>query len=320
MGLEAPFDLILEVSSHEFVLRPRIVKRRGHYHLFYKLVYTNMVEEQPSRVNAMSPSSWAISSVHKLFTEAMERNGIHHVYLRSDPAAGMSQHSNDLLSAIENGLVVSVQATDGSPLRNSVVLAALAAAALRGGAVGLRVNGPEDIRAIRQHATVPIIGLHKVDNGRRRVITPELHLAADLAAAGADIIAIDATEEVLGTDFSFLTRVMDEVSRPVMADISTHTEGMRAWDAGVAVVGTTLSGYTPQSSGMPETPDLALVESLANAGVRVIAEGRYRTPAQLASAFDAGAFAVVVGGAITDATAITSAFVRAIPQDRLPNA
>ena len=37
----------------------------------------------------------------------------------------------------------------------------------------------------------------------------------------------------------------------------------------------------------------------------VIAEGRYSTPDDVAAAFDAGAFAVVVGTAITDPTALT---------------
>jgi N-acylglucosamine-6-phosphate 2-epimerase len=48
--------------------------------------------------------------------------------------------------------------------------------------------------------------------------------------------------------------------------------------------------------------------------VPVIAEGRYRTPEQVREAFAAGAFAVVVGRAITDALAITRRFVEATPQ------
>lgn len=221
------------------------------------------------------------------------------------------------LSEVEGGLIVSAQAFDGSPLRDSRIMAALALAALQGGAVGLRINGPDDISAVRPHTDVPIIGLHKVHDGRRNLITPNLDLAAGLVAAGADILAIDATEEVLGTDFSYLTTVREELGRPVMADTSTLEEGLRAWDQGVSVVGTTLSGYTPQTGHLPPEPDLGLVESLANSGVRVIAEGRYRSPLQVAAAFNAGAFAVVVGGAITDPSAITASFAAATPRARV---
>ena len=229
----------------------------------------------------------------------------------------MSERQDGRLAEIQGGLVVSAQAFDGSPLRDPRIVAALAAAALDGGAVGLRINGPEDISAVRAKTGVPIIGLHKVHNGRRNIITPSLDLAAGLAAAGADVLAIDATEEVLGTDFSFLSTVRQELGLPVMADTSTFDEGLRAWDEGASVVGTTLSGYTPQTRDLPVEPDLRLVEALAGAGVRVIAEGRYRDPRQVAAAFDAGAFAVVVGGAITDPAAITRSFVAASPRNAM---
>ena len=229
----------------------------------------------------------------------------------------MIEGRDSRVSEVHGGLIVSAQAFDGSPLRDSRIMAALALAALQGGAVALRINGPNDIGAVRAETDVPIIGLHKVHNGRRNIITPSLGLAAGLAAAGADILAIDATEEVLGTNFSFLSTVQEELGRPVMADTSTLTEGLRAWDQGVSLVGTTLSGYTPQTSRLPLGPDLRLVESLANAGVRVIAEGRYRTAAPVAAAFNAGAFSVVVGGAITDPSAITASFAAATPRARV---
>ena len=47
----------------------------------------------------------------------------------------------------------------------------------------------------------------------------------------------------------------------------------------------------------PET--VALVKSLSEAGCRVIAEGRYNTPAQAGEAMRHGAWAVMVGSAIT---------------------
>lgn len=214
---------------------------------------------------------------------------------------------------MRGGVVVSVQASDGSPLRSTPVISAMTAAVLRGQPAGLRINGPEDIRAVRSLTQLPIIGLHKVHNGIRNIITPNLSLAVGLAEAGADIIAVDATREVLGSDFSFLERVANETGRPVMADISTLEEARRAWDLGVGVVSTTLSGYTPESVSPDGGPDLELVTKIAEQGMTVIGEGRYRTLAQVASGFERGALAIVVGGAISDPGSITASFVTVSP-------
>jgi N-acylglucosamine-6-phosphate 2-epimerase len=225
--------------------------------------------------------------------------------------------TNAPLDLLVGRLVASVQASAGSPVRDTAVIAALAESALIGGASGLRLNGPDDIRRVRALTTAPIIGLHKVHDGTRNVITPEVSLALGLADAGADIIAVDATAEVLGDDFGLLRRIAEATGRPVMADVSTFEEGVRAWEAGAAVVGTTLSGYTPHSADRPGPgPDIRLVEELAAAGIPTVAEGRYQTPTQVRAAFDAGASTVVVGGAITDPIAITRRFVEVTPAVR----
>lgn len=223
--------------------------------------------------------------------------------------------THESLALLRGRLVASVQASAGAPARDTHVIGALAESALLGGASGLRLNGPEDIRRVRPVTDAPIIGLHKVWNGVRNVITPERALAAGLAEAGADIIAVDATTEQLGTDFRLVGEIAAVTGRPVMADVSTVAEGERAWAAGAAVVGTTLSGYTPHSPRQDD-PDLDLVAALVAAGIPTIAEGRYQTPAQVRAAFDAGAFAVVVGGAITDPIALTRRFVAATPAAR----
>lgn len=216
------------------------------------------------------------------------------------------------LASIDGGLIVSVQADTGAPVRDVDVITALGLSALLGGASALRLNGPEDVKRMRGLTSLPIIGLHKVHNGIRNIITPEVSLAVGLAEAGADIIAVDATVEQLGRRFEYLQEIADAVRRPVMADVSTFEEGKLAWENGASIIGTTLSGYTPQSR-RGDDPDLRLVAELAAAGIPTVAEGRYRTPEQVAAAFDAGARAVVVGGAITDPIAITRRFVDAVP-------
>jgi N-acylglucosamine-6-phosphate 2-epimerase len=101
----------------------------------------------------------------------------------------------------------------------------------------------------------------------------------------------------------------------VLADISTVEEGLLAAEAGAELVATTLSGYTSYSPAQDE-PDFALIQQLApvlqGRGVPLIAEGRIHTPQQAARALAGGAFAVVVGTAITRPQEITKRFVSAL--------
>lgn len=221
-----------------------------------------------------------------------------------------------LLGRLVGGLIVSCQARPGHPLHDPAIIAALARAAVVGGAAGVRINGEDDIRAVRSAVPVPIIGLRKVSTSDVPVsITPTFDDARQVAAAGADIIAIDATRrsrphgERLDT---LLLRIRTELRRPVMADVATVDEGIHAAAMGADLVATTLAGYVGDGP-TPEDPDLELVRKLVAAvKVPVVAEGRYRTPAQVRDALHAGAFAVVVGRAITDPLMLTQSFVDAI--------
>jgi N-acylglucosamine-6-phosphate 2-epimerase len=94
----------------------------------------------------------------------------------------------------------------------------------------------------------------------------------------------------------------------VMADADSLAAGVAAREAGADLVATTLSGYT--SGAVPPGPDLELVAQLAAAvDCPVVAEGRYWTPDDVRAGFDAGAYAIVVGTAITNPLAITRRFV-----------
>ena len=216
--------------------------------------------------------------------------------------------------ALRGGLVVSCQAYPGEPLRHPESMARIAQSAVTGGAVGIRAQGLDDIRAIAEAVTVPQIGLWKV--GAEGVfITPTLEHALAVAEAGADIVAIDGTRRPRPDGLTLaetIRRFRDETGLMIMADAGSVDDALAAEDAGADVVGTTLSGYTgerPVSDG----PDLELVEILASRlTVPVLAEGRIRTPAEAKAALDAGAYSVVVGTAITHPATITSWFVDAI--------
>jgi len=85
-----------------------------------------------------------------------------------------------------------------------------------------------------------------------------------------------------------------------------------AEDAEANLVATTLAGYVDGHS-TEDGPDLDLVARLAPAlHVPLVAEGRISTPDEGAQAIALGAFAVVIGQAITRPEWITARFVAAL--------
>jgi N-acylglucosamine-6-phosphate 2-epimerase len=209
---------------------------------------------------------------------------------------------------LQGGLVVSAQAPAESPLAAARHIAAMARAAEAGGAAGIRAV---EVAAVKEAVALPVIGLRKRRvEGSEVYITPSLEDARAVAAAGADIVAVDATLRPRPDGVS-LAALVSELRVPVLADVDCLEAGVAARGAGAAAVATTLAGYTGPGS-TPGIPDINLVEALvAELDCPIFAEGRIATPEQARAAFDAGAFAVVVGTAITDPVALTRGFAAA---------
>ncbi len=223
---------------------------------------------------------------------------------------------------LPRGLIVSCQALEGNPLRDSGILAHLAKAAEIGGANAIRANGVEDISAMRKLLSIPIIGINKQKDATGRVvITPTFESAVQVVEAGADLIALDATfcESNIREDVeTTIRRIHDELHVPVMADISCAEEAARAAAWGADLVSTTLSGYMPDKQFKPEekyVPNFALIQEILSdprVTCPVIGEGRFWTPEDLKKGLDMGLRGVVIGKAITNAMAITQYFAHAI--------
>ena len=221
------------------------------------------------------------------------------------------------LDRLRNGLIVSCQAAPGSPLANRGLMSYMAEAAEAGGAVAIRAEGLRDISEIKKAVSIPIVGLIKLKSENTPVvITPLLEHVYQLLEAGADLIAVDATlrkrvDGTLGNDFVAQAKAIGAV---VIADIDDLESAIAAEKSGAVAVFTTLSGYT--KGQVPELPDIDLVKSCTtHCAVPVIAEGRFNSPELVSQAFDAGAWSVCVGSAITDPWLSTKRFIKSINKE-----
>lgn len=220
------------------------------------------------------------------------------------------------LESLRGRLIVSCQASADSPLRASTHMVAMARAALAGGAAGIRAEGLEDIAAIRAAiGNVPLIGLWKDGDPSGVFITPTVRHAAAVASLGPQIVAVDGTDRPRpdGSTFAEIVAVVHAAGSLVMADVASADEGVAAARQGADLIATTLSGYTEYSQ-RGEGHDLNLIDALIDSlDVPIIAEGRIWTPDEARAAIDHGAFAVVVGSAITRPEMITARFVASLP-------
>ena len=219
------------------------------------------------------------------------------------------------LAALRSQLIVSCQAYPGEPMRDPRTTGQVAASAVTGGAAAVRVQGLADIQFTRAAVEVPVIGLWK-DGHDGVFITPTLRHALAVANAGAHVVAIDGTRRERPDGLTLAQTIAGlraESHALVMADCGSLEDAAAAADAGADLIGTTLAGYTGERA-KTQGPDLELLEQIASAelGRPLIAEGRIHTPAQARQALDAGAYAVVVGTAITHPATITGWFAEAL--------
>lgn len=219
--------------------------------------------------------------------------------------------------SLRGGLIVSVQAPEGSPLRDPAVIAAMAEAALANGAVGVRLESPEHIGAVRRRCPQAlIVGLWKRTYADSPIyITPGWAELAAVWAAGADVVALDATDRPRpgGARLEDLVaRAQAELGAPLMADIDSLANGCRAAALGCRWIGTTLYGYTEATAAaaQPAWELVAALREVLPPERLLICEGGIASAEQARRALDLGADAVVVGTAITGVDLQVAAYVR----------
>ena len=187
----------------------------------------------------------------------------------------------------------------------------MARAAKQAGTPAIRTSSIRDVIAIKEETGLPVIGLVKIQYpGYEGYITPTMKEVDDLVAAGSDVVALDCTLRKRGdgtTVNEFIAQIKEKYPDIIlMADISNYEEGINAWKCGVDIVGTTMSGYTDYTS-KKDGPDYELMERLAK---------DIHYPDQAVKALQTGAWAIVVGGAITRPLEIAQRFQNAIKNSK----
>ncbi len=228
----------------------------------------------------------------------------------------MSIERSNLLNGMKGGLIVSCQVQQDDPVYSEEFVVKMAKAAQWAGAAGIRANSPEQIKLIKENVDLPMIGLYKIWHDDTDVfITPTLEAAKQVWEAGAEIIALDCTEQITHEGrpaYELLPIVKKEIPQAlIFADVSNYNEAERAIELGADIVGPTLYGYTEATKNI-DSPDLReFARMCRDFGDKafMIMEGHVYTPEDAIKCLYLGADAVVVGSAITRPHLIAKRFV-----------
>lgn len=214
---------------------------------------------------------------------------------------------------LQRGLIISCQLEPGDPIQDPCFIVNMAIAAESAGAIAIRTNGPVHVSEVKRAVKLPIIGLVK-DRSYETFITPTYDHARSVIDAGAHFVALDCTRrkrpEPIETLFQQIRQYHPNIG--IIADISDLEDAFRIYELKPDFFATTLAGYTDYTKDRT-LPDFDLVKTLVREfDIPVIAEGGFSSPKQVQKAMEIGAYAVVVGTAITRPWVVIKRFNEAI--------
>lgn len=236
-------------------------------------------------------------------------------------AGGNSMSLETVLQQIKGGLIVSCQALEDEPLHSPFIMSRMAKAALESGATAIRANSIADIQCIKDANETPVIGIIKKVYGTNPVfITPTLKEVRALCSIGCEVVAMDGTlrERPQGEKLAEIVATIRAEYPEVllMADCATIADAKYCQELDFDLIATTLHGYTEETKGQDIADnDFSLVDELLKEITKpLIVEGNIDTPEKLGIVMKKGAYATVVGSAITRPQVITKKFVSALPK------
>ncbi|UUD36826.1 N-acylglucosamine-6-phosphate 2-epimerase [Mycoplasmopsis californica] len=217
--------------------------------------------------------------------------------------------------------MVSCQATEHEPMYGKGVVPCLVKAALAGGAKGIRISQEENLKPVLELVPkdLPLICLIKKHyENSDVVITPTLKELEFLTLNNAPIIAIDATlrqrpKESLAELVAWFKKNKKE-HQLLMADCSDYEDVANAFELGFDLIGTTLRGYTKETSGISNLDnEMQFLKDVVKLNKKynkyIVAEGGFNSPNDVKKAFAIGANCVTVGSMITRPNIITKWFL-----------
>lgn len=211
-----------------------------------------------------------------------------------------------LLEGLKDGLIVSCQVQHDDPIYTDDMVVKMAEAAKWAGAVAIRANSPEQIKAIKEKVDLLMIGLWKVWHEDTDVfITPTMKEVRAIWEAEAEIIALDCTAQITHEctqAWDLIKEVKKEIPEAIIfADISNYEEARRAIDNGADIVAPTLYGYTKATQHIEgaDYREFARMCRDFKEEAYVMMEGHLYTPEDAMKCIYLGAHSVVVGSAIT---------------------
>lgn len=218
----------------------------------------------------------------------------------------------EIIAQLKDGLIVSCQAVPSEPHYMPGITVKMAECAKWAGAVGIRANTPEDVKAIKEATGLPVIGLWKIDRGVKEVyLTPTIDAAKALWDAGAEIIACQCTPHIRDDGkqaFEIINEIKEQIPDAlIFADVRNAEDAKVAADMGADFVAPTLQSFTDPKSLLEARVNLgtnflllaSVIKAVKGTNARVIMEGKVNTPEDAVQCLYMGAHSVVVGNAIT---------------------
>ena len=210
-----------------------------------------------------------------------------------------------ILKAIDQGLIVSCQMEKHAPCYSDDIVELMVKAALWGGAVGLRLEGEENIKNIHDHYDTVIIGLIKVFRKDTDVfMTPSMDEVDRVVQAGADILALDGTDRMIDGHHGYDLIPLVKQKYPnhlILADVRDVDDAIASVKLGADLVAPTFYRFSKNAKST-DLPDWKMVSAMVKAmegKADVLMEGKIWTPDDAIKALYYGCKAVVVGSAIT---------------------
>ena len=219
----------------------------------------------------------------------------------------MMINKEEILGKLKGKLIISCQLHPEDPQWQEGCIVSMVKAAIWGGAKGLRIEGVDNIKSVRDITDLPIIGLVKIHRDDTEVfMTPNIEVIKSVIDAGADIVAVDGTDRIIdghrGCDIiPIIKREYPDIL--VFADCRDEKDALLSLSLGADIVAPTFYRFSSnaKSTDLPDWEMFARMCRVTQDKGVVMMEGKIWTPEDCIIAFHYGAHSVVVGTAITRA-------------------